>query len=460
MAIINEINEYNKRKVQPSVTSGNLAAQSQQLPSLVPGKASGGNSTPDVEDNPRGNISQYDSGNSPVVATPVIMNPREDERGGAPSASPAAIAGNSADDAGRITYESSGIAPTVTSGREYREDALRTMGEEEFKDVRKQMNASDKEYWTKQMEEHPESSYAILQNMFASDETPQEKSKRERREQLGQVFANLGNVIGNAANLYYAHRGGIPVDLNSGMMYENERMRRIKEKRDALKEKTDAILMNARLGDLAYARSVEDTRRKTEADNAEKNMEHLRKLQMKEIDDAYKRGLIGLQQKNALELQASKAKDSRELEAFKQRNRVALKNDGGGAGTKDKREIAYVTKYGDVSFDNPKNKRAATLSVLDVMKNGAPDQEKEKIDNLIFNMMNGDVDSYNKAEMYVSQHLNNDDVALKHLYELANKYGMVTSDKRQRNTRNKALEAVKGRPSPTKKSGKKQSPTA
>ena len=132
------------------------------------------------------------------MATPAIMNPREDERGGAPSASPAAIAGNSADDAGRITYESSGIAPTVTSGREYREDALRTMGEEEFKDVRKQMNASDKEYWTKQMEEHPESSYAILQNMFASDETPQEKSKRERREQLGQVFANLGNVIGNA----------------------------------------------------------------------------------------------------------------------------------------------------------------------------------------------------------------------------------------------------------------------
>ena len=43
MAIINEINEYNKRKVQPSVTSGNLAAQSQQLPSLVPEKASGGN---------------------------------------------------------------------------------------------------------------------------------------------------------------------------------------------------------------------------------------------------------------------------------------------------------------------------------------------------------------------------------------------------------------------------------
>ncbi|WP_202192592.1 hypothetical protein [Bacteroides uniformis] len=270
MAIINEINEYNKRKVQPSVTSGNLAAQSQQLPSLVPGKASGGNSTPDVEDNPRGNISQYDSGNSPVVATPAVMNPREDERGGAPSASPAAIAGNSADDTGRITYESSGIAPTVTSGREYREDALRTMGEEEFKDVRKQMNASDKEYWTKQMEEHPESSYAILQNMFASDETPQEKSKRERREQLGQVFANLGNVIGNAANLYYAHRGGIPVDLNSGMMYENERMRRIKEKRDALKEKTDAILMNARLGDLSYARSVEDARRKAEADRQSK----------------------------------------------------------------------------------------------------------------------------------------------------------------------------------------------
>lgn len=100
-------------------------------------------------------------------------------------------------------------------------------------------------------------------------------------------------------------------------------------------------------------------------------------------------------------------------------------------------EVAYVTKYGDVTFNNPKNKRAATFSVLEIMRNGAPEIEREKIDKLLYEAQNGDMNSFNKAEMYVSQNLNSDPIALKHLYELAGKYGRVSANGNQKQLRDK-----------------------
>ncbi|MCI6213262.1 hypothetical protein [Bacteroides heparinolyticus] len=106
---------------------------------------------------------------------------------------------------------------------------------------------------------------------------------------------------------------------------------------------------------------------------------------------------------------------------------------------KKSREIAYATKYGNVVFDNPKNKRAATLSVLEIMRNGAPDSERKKIDDMMYLATSGDVNSYNKAEMYVAQHLNTDAVALKHLYELAKSYGRVESVASQKRLRDDVI---------------------
>ena len=123
-----------------------------------------------------------------------------------------------------------------------RRAALQNMDEEQFRSAQEGMNASDKEYWSEQARLNPLNTYANLRNYFASEETPDERRKRERREHLGQVFANLGNLIGNAAQLYYTAKGAVPADLNAGAFAENERMRRIKEKRDALKARQDAIL--------------------------------------------------------------------------------------------------------------------------------------------------------------------------------------------------------------------------
>ena len=162
------------------------------------------------------------------------------------------------------------INPESTTQESMRRVALQNMDEEQFRSAQEGMNASDKEYWSEQARLNPLNTYANLRNYFASEETPDERRKRERREHLGQVFANLGNLIGNAAQLYYTAKGAVPADLNAGAFAENERMRRIKEKRDALKARQDAILAEAKGDDIRNAYNIRLAREKAVADAAEK----------------------------------------------------------------------------------------------------------------------------------------------------------------------------------------------
>lgn len=188
-----------------------------------------------------------------------------------PGTSPGQVADSRADAApAQITYANSGIAPTITSNQSYRRGALQNMDEGQFKRAQAGMNASEKEYWSEQVKLDPLNTYANLRNYLASDETPEEQRKRERREQLGQVFSNLGNLIGNAANLYYTAKGAYPANLNTGAIAANERMQRIKEKRDALKEKQDELLAQARSTDVRNAYNMRLAREKAQADAAEK----------------------------------------------------------------------------------------------------------------------------------------------------------------------------------------------
>lgn len=165
------------------------------------------------------------------------------------------------------------INPESTTQESMRRVALQNMDEAQFKKAQEGMNASDKEYWSEQARLNPLNTYANLQNYFASEETPREKQQRERRERLGQVFANLGNLIGNAAQLYYTAKGAVPADLNAGALAENERMRRIKEKRDALKAKQDAILADAKGDDIRNAYNIRLAREKAAADAEDKAKE-------------------------------------------------------------------------------------------------------------------------------------------------------------------------------------------
>ena len=196
-------------------------------------------------------------------------------------------------------------------------------------------NASPYEYWTEQVKTNPESTYAIVNQMFASKETPEEKAKRERREQLGEVFNNLGNLIGNAANLYYTHRGGQYIDLNTANEKHRERMQRIKDKQDALDRQREQIILYAKLGDAKTARAEAVAAKKADADAKAKDLQYKRDLALKQIDNAFKLGQIDAQTAANMKRDAAKAKSDKELESFKQQNRINLKTTpGGGEGVR------------------------------------------------------------------------------------------------------------------------------
>ena len=226
---------------------------------------------------------------------------------------PSHVAGSQVDNAKKISYENSGIVPTMTSGMDYRQGALGTMTEGEFEQNKGQMNASDKEYWAIQARENPLSTYANVQNYLASEETPAEQAKRERREHLGQVFANLGNLIGNAANLYYTSQGAYPADLNAGAIAENERMRRIKDKRDALKARQDALLAKAKGDDIRNAYSLQLARDKARAQQAERE-DDMTKFRLKLDADAKKAGdTLAETRRHNKAMEARAAKDAQKV---------------------------------------------------------------------------------------------------------------------------------------------------
>jgi len=223
---------------------------------------------------------------------------------------------------GKITYAESGILPTMASSQAYRNDALASMNESQFDNLKERMNASDKEYWRAQVEKNPDSIYSNTALMLASDETPDEKKKRERREQLGQIIANVGNLIGNAANLYYTAQGAEPINLNSSMQKDNERMERIRAKRQAAQEQADAILRNAKLADLQGARELAAQRAKAQAENnrfmlnlALKQQEAAAKARQQESDNSRKDKELQAKLDNWKAQNAERARHNRAIES-------------------------------------------------------------------------------------------------------------------------------------------------
>lgn len=159
--------------------------------------------------------------------------------------------------------------------------------------------------------------YLNMLSMLGSAETPAEKEKRERREALGETFRGLGNLIGNAANLYNATRGGTPVDLNTANEKRRARMEQIKAKQDALDEKLRETLANAKMSDTRAERAEALENKKAERAAAEKKEERQWKAYydayIKEVDNAYKEAQ-----------QATKHKNDLEIEGVRQGNREAL----------------------------------------------------------------------------------------------------------------------------------------
>ena len=101
--------------------------------------------------------------------------------------------------------------------------------------------------------------------------TPEQQAKKERRERLGQVLSNVGNLIGNVANVYYASKGGLPINLNTAQAANNERYLQAIERRKALEQKGKETLLAAKQQDIKAAREAAIEARKQAQDLAKFN---------------------------------------------------------------------------------------------------------------------------------------------------------------------------------------------
>lgn len=186
-------------------------------------------------------------------------------------------------------------------------------------------NASPYEYWTEQAKANPGNAYAIVNQMMASNETPEEKAKREKRERLGEVFNNLGNLIGNAANLYYTHRGGQYIDLNTSNEKHRARMDAIKAKQDALKQRQDEMLMKYKVADIQAAREAAAKKEEREYKAKVAKAEAERKEREAELKHLRALGVIDAKQANDLENIKDKYDYAAQLAKIKYGYSAALK---------------------------------------------------------------------------------------------------------------------------------------
>lgn len=198
-------------------------------------------------------------------------------------------------------------------------------------------------------------------------ETPDQKKKREKEEAISRAISGLGNVISNAANFAFAAKGAVPGVYNN--QATDERLKQIKEKRDALKRKYDTLLMNAELGDIAYQRDVNAAREKAVRDQALKE-------RIKEIEHRYKMGEISAEaadrmQQEALRQQGYMARtvfeaDARAKEGDKNRanaREVATIRSSSKTGSKDK-DYSYWYGYNNEELRIPKSKEKGLAANL------------------------------------------------------------------------------------------------
>lgn len=228
-------------------------------------------------------------------------------------------------------------------------------------------NASPYEFWTEQVKANPENTYAIVNQMFASNETPEQKRKRERREALGETFRGLGNLIGNVANLYYTHRGGQYIDLNSVNEKHRERMEKIKEKQDALAEQRQQILLNAKMDDIKNERAERAAAKKAETEAKAKAEERAWTVKynalMKELDNTYRMGQIDAQTKANMLRDLNRAKTNADLEAVKHKYAMALES-ARQTGRKELEGIKEDNKKSTLTYQGTAYKKKDLASMI------------------------------------------------------------------------------------------------
>ncbi len=274
----------------------------------------------------------------------------------------------------------------------------------------------------------------LYSQLYEKPITPEEEDRRKRAASAVEGVGHLGNVLSAFSNLIFTGKGAPSQELPK---VPDSRLQTFEDRIAEKRRMYASGLMGAKARDLqdwkdAYTMSYNQKKaiddRAMELMKLNANMTSQQAKLQAQQDIAAKRAEETKRHNQAMEsIGWTNAQTAR-----------SNKNSSSRGASGNAKEVAYITKYGDVIFDNPKNKRTVTLSLLEVMRNKASDDEKRSIDGILRKIREGDINSYNDAEMYVSQNLNNDAVALKHLFEQAKKYGRVVGDEGQKELRDKA----------------------
>ena len=232
-------------------------------------------------------------------------------------------------------------------------------------------------------------------------ETAEQKAKREKTEKAQRAITGVSDLISNVANLAFTAQGAEPVAVDNYAALD-ARQKAIQDKRDALQRQYDAMLANARQGEIMYQRNLAAAREKAAMEQAYKE----RELALKNAYDTgkiktkaeYDRALKELEQ-DRLDARTQYTTEARAREGAANRaNDIAVASIYSSS-TADKNKDKYTYAYGEggEEFKIPDNKlkgiSARMYSAMQDYVRNHPEEKKELEDIQMQIGEGGDVSS-------------------------------------------------------------------
>lgn len=161
--------------------------------------------------------------------------------------------------------------------------------------------------------------YGFFKDFYQKPDLEQEEKIAERQRTLSL----LGDIANLGGQMFASSKGARQfTPINSQVPKYNERLQRL---RDA-KRANDADYQNKSLSaifkDYEVKRADEQFKSKQEAEKASQELKYARDLTLKQIDQAFQKGMLDAKGKQALELLAAKAKDAKALAALEHKYRL------------------------------------------------------------------------------------------------------------------------------------------
>lgn len=169
------------------------------------------------------------------------------------------------------------------------------------------------------------------------------EEKRTRRARELALLGDIANLGGQALASGMGARRFAPI--NSQVPQYNERLQRLRDARRAYDTDFNNKSLSMIFKDYEQKRADDTLKSQSLAKQAAADLKLKRDLALKQIDQAFQAGMLDAKGKQALEMQATKAKSDRELETLKHKYKlgeIEVGKNGKKPGSTDEEELVYV----------------------------------------------------------------------------------------------------------------------